>query len=117
MIIDITEQNFDEEVIESEIPVFVCFTTDWCHSCFPTCLLAKELAKEYDGSIKFVRLDTERSPEVAKRFHIIAVPTIILFQNAQPMKRLLGFQYRSWMKALLDIALARNNEATVPIPE
>jgi thioredoxin 1 len=115
--IDITEQDFDEEVLECEIPVFACFTTEWCHSCFPTCLLAKELAEEYDGSVKFVRLDTERSPKVAERYRITAVPTIILFQKEKPMKRLLGFQYRSWLKALLNSALAENNTTTAPIPE
>jgi thioredoxin 1 len=99
---DITERDFDREVLKCKLPVFACFTTKWCHSCYPTCLFADQLVKEYDGRAKFVRLDTEKSPEIAERYHVIAVPTILLFQNSQPAKRLLGFQELRSLKALLN---------------
>ena len=100
--IEITERNFDKEVLECELPVFACFTTEWCHSCYPTCLFADELVKEYDRRVKFIRLDTERSPEIAKRYHVIAVPTILLFQESQEVKRLLGFQDKWSLRPLLN---------------
>ena len=100
--IEITERNFDKEVLECELPVFACFTTEWCHSCYPTCLFADQLVKEYDGRLKFVRLDTEKNPEIAERYHVIAVPTILLFQESQEVKRLLGFQDRSSLRSLLN---------------
>ena len=100
--IEITERNFDREVLECELAVFACFTTEWCASCYPTCLFANQLVKEYDGRIKFVRLDTEKNPEIAERYHVIAVPTIFLFQKSQEAKRLLGFQDRRSLRALLN---------------
>lgn len=100
--IEISDRNFDKEVVECELPVFACFTTSWCRSCFPTCLIVDDLIKGYDGSVKFVKLDTEKNPEMAQRYHVIAVPTILVFQNAQEIKRLLGFQERSILKPLFD---------------
>ena len=99
--IEITERDFDKEVLECELPVFACFTTKWCHSCYPTCLFADQLVKEYNGSVKFVRLDMEKSPEIAERYHFITVPTILIFKDSQPVKKLLGFQERARLRQVL----------------
>lgn len=105
---DITERDFNREVLKCKLPVFTCFTTKWCHSCYPTCLFADELTKEYDGRVKFVRVDIEQSPEIAERYHVITVPTILLFQNSQPVKRLLGFQELRSLRALLNSVTDEN---------
>ena len=105
--IEINDREFDKEVLECELPVFTCFTARWCHSCYPTCLFADELTKEYDNRVKFVRVDTEKSAGIADRYHIIAVPTVLLFQNAQPVKRLLGFQERRSLRLLLDSVVGK----------
>jgi thioredoxin 1 len=99
--IDITDRNFDKEVLECELPVFACFTAKWCHSCYPTCLFADELVKEYEGSVKFVRVDTEGSPDTSARYSIKVVPTILLFKDSQPVEKLLGFQGHNSLKRLL----------------
>jgi len=99
---EVNDQNFDEEVLKCELPVLVCFTTKWCHSCYPTCLVAGELSKEYNGKIKFVRVDIEESPDIAESYNVIPVPTILLFQDAQPMKKLLGFQERFSLRDALE---------------
>ena len=101
------DQDFDREVMQCKLPVFVCFIAPWCHSCYPTCLFADELANEYDGRVKFVRVNIEKSPGIAERYHVIAVPTILLFQNSQPVKRLLGFQHRMALKSLLNSVKAK----------
>jgi thioredoxin 1 len=106
MLVEVTEQNFDEEVLKSHLPVFVCFTASLCSSCFPTCFVADELFGEYKGKVKFVRLDTERNPEIAERYRVIAVPTILIFQNAQEVNRSLGFQDRGSLIPLLDSMVA-----------
>ena len=105
--IEITHRNFEKEVLECELPVFVCFTTEWCHSCYPTCLLADQLDTAYDNRVKFVRLDKEKSLEIARKYHIIAVPTMLIFQDAQPEERLLGFQDRGYLREILDNHLAK----------
>ena len=114
--IEITERNFDKEVLECELPVFACFVSRWCYSCYPTCLLTEELARDYDGRVKFVKVDMEESSEIADRYHIIVVPTIFLFQGSQPLKKLVGFQERKSLRALLNGATAEN-ETAAPIPE
>jgi len=105
----ITEQNFDDEVLESALLVFACFTARWCHSCYPTCLIADELAKKYEGKIKFVRVDAEKSPEISARYHVRALPIIIIFQDSQPVKTLPGYQEPGSLKYLLDSLLAQES--------
>ena len=99
---EITDRDFKREVLECQIPVFTCFTTRWCHSCYPTCLFGDELANEYEGRVKFVKVDVEKIPHVLAGYRIIAVPTILIFQNAQPVRKLLGFQDQSSLRSLLD---------------
>jgi thioredoxin 1 len=101
LMIDITDRNFEKEVLECELPVFACFTARWCHTCYPTCLFADELVKEYEGSVKFVRVDTEGNPDTSARYSIKVVPTILLFKDSQPVEKLLGFQNRESLKRLL----------------
>jgi len=106
MLTKVTEQNFDEEVLNSDISVFVCFTTSWCHACFPTCFVADELVNRYEGRIKFVRIDKEKVPEISDEYHITVVPSIILFQDSQMIKKLLGYQEKVALRDLLDALLA-----------
>jgi thioredoxin 1 len=103
--IEVTERDFDKEVLDCKLPVFACFTARWCHTCYPTCLFADELVKEYEGIVKFVRLDTEGSPDTSARYRITVVPTILLFKDSQPVKKLLGFQGRGALKRLLGEAV------------
>jgi thioredoxin 1 len=100
--IGIIEDEFQKEVLECEIPVLVCFTTRWCHSCYPACLLADELAKGYEGKVKFVRMDIEKSPDIAERCRIAVVPTFLLFFNSQMVSKLAGFHYLQPMQSLLN---------------
>jgi len=102
-----TDQKFDDEVLEYDLLVFACFTTRWCHSCYPTCLVADELGERYEGKIKFVRVDAERSAEISARYHVRALPTIIVFQDSQPVKTLAGYQEPRSLKYLLDSLLAQ----------
>jgi len=100
--IEINERDFDKEVLGCKLPVFTCFTTRWCHSCYPTCLLGDDLANEYEGRVKFVKVDVEKIPHVSTGYRITAVPTILIFKNSKPVRTLLGFQDRRSLKALLD---------------
>jgi len=116
MLAEVTEQNFDEEVLNSDLPVFACFTTSWCGHCFPTCHVADELANRYERRIKFVRIDKEKAPEISDEYRITVVPSIILFQDSQITKRLLGYQDKTALRGLLDNLLA-GAEARVNVSE
>jgi thioredoxin 1 len=106
MMIEINDRDFDKEVLECELPVFACFTARWCHTCYPTCLVAAELTEEYSGRIKFIRVDIEESPGVVERYHVTAVPTILIFKDSQPMKKLLSFQDGTSLRSALDSVTA-----------
>jgi thioredoxin 1 len=115
---EIAGQDFDEEVLDCRLPVFTCFTAQWCHTCYPTCLFADQLVETYDGKVKFVRVDIEESSEIAERYNIIPIPTILVFQDSQPVKKLAGFQDLGSLKAMLNNVIGENEAAgVVPIPE
>jgi thioredoxin 1 len=100
----VTGEDFRDEVLDSSLPVFACFTTQPCESCFPLCLLARELAEEYRGKIKFVTIDAGEEADLADRYHVLSVPEVILFRDSRPAKRLLGFHYKSVLRNILDDA-------------
>jgi len=116
MLTEVTEQNFDEEVLNSGLPVFACFTTSWCRACFPTCLVADELVNRYEGRIKFVRIDKEKVTEISDEYHITVVPSIILFQDSQMTKKLLGYHEERALRDMLDALLAED-EAPINVSE
>jgi thioredoxin 1 len=103
---EITDKDFEKEVLKCKLPVFTCFTTEWCRSCYPTCLLAGELAERYGDRVNFVRVDIDKSPEVSAKYRVIALPTILVFRNSQPLKKLVGFQDRRSLKRLLDSVIS-----------
>jgi thioredoxin 1 len=104
--IDIADQDFDREVLECELPVFTCFTARWCHTCYPTCLLAAGLTEEYNDRVKFVKLDIEESAVIAERYHIVAVPTILIFKDSRPVRKLISFQDKVSLKSALNSIIA-----------
>ena len=91
---EISERDFDKEVLECEQPVFACFTTQGCHDRCSARIFAEQLVKEYDRHAKFVRQDIKQDS--------IAVPTTLIFKNAKKANKLLNFQDRTTLKALLD---------------
>ncbi len=102
---EITGPDFDESVLQSDLPVFICFTTLNCSSCFPACLVANSLADEYAQRVKFVKCNVENCPELVERYGIVVSPTIVIFQNAEIAKKLVGFQERHSLKRLLEICV------------
>lgn len=102
VIAEITGQDFDREVLKSDLPVFACFTNSQCRSCFALCMVVEDLAKEYGGRIKFVKIDIEKQPRLAARYHILALPAVLLFRDSKPVKKLLGFRYKGSLRKLLD---------------
>jgi len=111
MIAEITGQDFDGEVLKSDLPVFVCFTTSPCGSCFALCLVVEDLAEEYAGRMRFVMIDAEKEPQLAVRYHILPLPAVLLFQNGKPAKKLGGFQSKAYLKNALNALIAENEQS------
>ncbi len=86
----LNSSNFEEEVIKSDIPVIVDFWASWCAPCRAIGPLIEELAETSDGKVKIAKLDVEESNDVAARYRVSSIPTIIAFKGGKENERILG---------------------------
>jgi len=86
----LTDSTFDEEVSGSEQVVLVDFWAEWCGPCKLIAPILEEIAAEHAGRIVIGKLDVDDNPDVARRFEIMSIPTMIVFQDGMPKKRLIG---------------------------
>ncbi len=103
---EVTDSNFDEEVIKADTPVLVDFWADWCAPCKMIAPLVDELAEEYDGQVKFAKLDVDSNPQTAMTYGVRGIPTLLIFSDGQPVKQVVGAVPKSVLKKNLDEALA-----------
>ena len=89
--ITVTKQNFQSEVIESDIPVLVDFWATWCGPCAMLAPVIEEIADEYDGTVKVGKINVDEEPELASEFGIMSIPTVILFRNGLAEKTSMGY--------------------------
>lgn len=93
--LEFTNNNFQKEVLKSEEPVLVDFFATWCGPCQAQGPIIEELAKEYAGKIKIGKLNIDEGLEVAQKYDVMSVPTLIFFKNGQEIKRLVGFHSKN----------------------
>lgn len=89
---EVTESNFQDEVLNSKEPVLVDFWAEWCGPCKMIAPLVQQIADEYAGKIRVGKLDADAHPDVLMRYNIMGIPTLILFKNGQPVERVTGYQ-------------------------
>ncbi|HUW83744.1 MAG TPA: thioredoxin [Phycisphaerae bacterium] len=100
-----TQDNFDQEVLQADVPVLVDFWAEWCKPCLAMAPTIDELADEYAGKVKVGKVDTDSNRQLAAKFSISAIPTIILFNGGQPAKKFVGLTGKKDFKQALDEAL------------
>ena len=101
--LEVTTENFEKEVIQSEVPVLVEFWASWCPPCKMMEPMIEKLAGEYDGQVKFVSINIDRNGEIADKMNVSGVPTFIVFDNGQASEdRLVGAQTRRKLKRIID---------------
>ncbi|MCA0389402.1 MAG: thioredoxin [Bacteroidetes bacterium] len=88
--VTITDQNFNDEVTKSNIPVLIDFWAVWCGPCRAIAPVVEQLAAEYDGKIKIGKLDVDENPETAVKFGVRSIPTLLLFKNGQVVDTIIG---------------------------
>jgi thioredoxin 1 len=99
-----TDQNFKTEVLESTIPVLVDFWAEWCHPCKIVGPIVEELATEYAGKLKVGKVDVDAN-QVAGNYGIMSIPSLLIFQNGQVVKSMVGAQSKDNFKREIDSVL------------
>ena len=102
---DVTDESFAREVLQSELPVLVDFWAPWCGPCRMVAPIVEELAEEYDGKVKFVKLNTDDNPQIAGKYGIRSIPTLLVFKGGEPVSQIVGFRPKSDLAKRLDEAL------------
>ncbi len=87
---DVTDQNFAEEVLTSDTPVLVDFWAPWCGPCRLVSPVVEEIAKEFDGRLKVVKLNTDDNPDTATNYHISGIPSLLLFKQGSVADQIVG---------------------------
>jgi thioredoxin len=104
--VTVTDTNFQSEVIESDVPVLVDFWASWCSPCKMIAPIVEELAGEYDGKIKVAKVDVDANPVTPGMFGVMSIPTLMLFKGGKAEERIVGYQPKPKLKAVLDAVVA-----------
>ncbi|MGE3962115.1 MAG: thioredoxin [Dehalococcoidia bacterium] len=102
---DTSDATFDSDVLQSDLPVLVDFWAPWCGPCRMVAPVVEELSNEYDGKVKFVKLNTDDNPMIASKFGIRSIPTLLVFKGGQVAGQVVGFRPKSELAKHLDAAL------------
>ncbi len=89
-IAELSDATFNEEIQGSDEPILVDFWAEWCGPCKMIAPILQEIAEEQAGKIRVTKLNVDDNPETARRFEVMSIPTLIVFRNGEPQKRLVG---------------------------
>ena len=103
---EFTDSNFQAEVLGSSEPVLVDFWATWCGPCRAVAPVVEELAREYKGRVKVGKLDIDANQDVAQKYGIMSIPTILLFKNGQKAGQIVGAVPKKKLEELLKSGLA-----------
>src|SRR3989338_6385071 len=102
---EISDSNFQSEVLSANTPVLVDFWATWCGPCRALAPTIETLAKDYDGKVKFCKVDVDENPNNAAEFGVRSIPTLILFKDGKPMGQLVGNLPRASIEEMITKAL------------
>lgn len=88
--VKITRENFEEEVLKSELPVLVDFWAVWCGPCQMLAPSIEQIADEFDGKVKVGKLNIDEEMDIARQFHVSSIPTVILFKDGKAADKVVG---------------------------
>jgi thioredoxin 1 len=97
--------DFEKEVLKSQTPTVVDFYADWCGPCRMVSPIIEQLSKDYNGKVKFVKLNTDENPDIAMKYGIMSIPTIMVFKHGQVASTVIGAGPASMYKHKIDAVL------------
>ena len=104
--VEINDASFEAEVLKSSQPVLVDFSATWCGPCKQLSPIVDELADEYDGRVKVVKVDVDASQQVAGKYGIMSVPTVLIFNGGEPVETIVGLNAKTAYKSKIEALLA-----------
>lgn len=105
-IINLNNDNFNEEVLESDIPVLVDFWAAWCGPCRMIAPILEQLADEYDEKVKIAKVNVDEQTELASQYGVMSIPTLFLFKDGEVVKQTIGVRPKGELESMLDEVLS-----------
>ncbi len=99
---NITKEQWDQQVLNSDKPVFVDFWATWCGGCNMVAPIVEELANEYDGKVNFVKVDVDQNKELASRYNVFSIPNLVIFRNGEIIAQHAGAASKESIRNYID---------------
>lgn len=101
-LMEIDSNNFENEVLSANTPVVLDFGAPWCGSCRKLLPVVEEIANSYEGKVKFGKINIEQAMDIAKKYSVSGLPTLLIFKNGEPVERLAGLMPKSTITENID---------------
>ena len=105
MVLEVSDQNFEDEVIKSDLPVVVDLWAPWCGPCRMVGPVIEKLAEEYDGKVKFCKLNVDENQQTAVRYSVMSIPTLLFFKDGKVADTVIGAMPEQALKPRVDALL------------
>jgi len=105
-VVQVTDSNFDQEVLKSSVPVLVDFWAEWCGPCRMVAPVVEELAKQYQGKVKVAKVDVDQNQRIATQYSIRSIPSLYVFKGGKVVDQIVGAVPKHQIVSVLEGALA-----------
>ena len=98
----VTSDNFEQEVLESNLPVLIDVFAPWCGPCNIIAPIIEEIAEEYQGKVKVGKLNVDEAPEVSSQYNVMSIPTLMIFKNGKTVEEMVGIAPKEYIEEKID---------------